>query len=403
MMQVPLHSMQRGLAFYTFSLGFRPFFLLSGLFAALTVPLWAYMYATGYTPGGVWMDGVVWHAHEMVFGYTAAVIAGFLLTAVPNWTKARPVKAWPLATLAALWLAGRIGMFWVGVVPWSGIVDILFLPAIALSLLPAVIRAQSYRNVVFFFILATLSLCNLGIHLDMAVALADGPDARTLLYATVHLVALMIIIFGGRVVPMFTRNALKLKGQDIDVKVPQIYEYATLAATFATVPAIGLASGYPYACGGVLLLAGVLNLIRMSFWHTTKTLRMPIVWILHAGYFWVTVGYLAEGYAMLVDSSLYPLALHVLSLGGIGTMTLAMMTRVSLGHTGRPLQVSGWITAAYIVLQAAILVRGLGGWMLPEAYVQTVVLAAAGWTFAFAVFSTVYFPILLRPRADEKA
>lgn len=401
-MQVPLYSMRHGMWRYLFTLGFRPFFLLAGVFAALSIPLWGYMYATGFLPVAAWPDSMVWHGHEMVFGYTAAVIGGFLLTAVPNWTKARPVRAWPLALLAGIWLAGRFAMLGVEASPvLVGMVDMAFLPAVALSLLPAVLRAQSYRNVVFFFILAFLTACNLGIHLGMAGRGMEVMDARSLLYLAVHLVALMIIIFGGRVVPMFTRNALKLKGCDVGVAVPSLLEKAVLVVSVAAVPAAALVAVSPRICGGILLLAGIANLVRMVFWHGGKTLRMPIVWILHAGYGWIAVGLLLEGMALLTEESLFPVALHVLTMGGIGTMTLAMMTRVSLGHTGRPLQVSGWITAAYLVLQAGIVVRTVGGWLLPEFYLLTVLVAAAGWTFAFSVFSAVYLPILVRPRADE--
>ena len=178
-----------------------------------------------------------------------------------------------------------------------------------------------------------------------------------------------------------------------------MWEKTVLVLSVASIPAAALASSFPWLCGGVLLLAGVGNLGRMLFWHADKTLRMPIVWILHAGYGWISLGYLLEGLALLTDAGLYSLALHVLTMGGIGTMTLAMMTRVSLGHTGRPLQVSGWITAAYLALQAGILVRTLGGWLWPELYVPTVLVAAGAWGFAFTVFSVVYVPILLRPRA----
>jgi len=395
--------MRHGMWFYMFSLGFRPFFLLAGMFAAVAVPLWGFMYATGALPFAIWPDSVVWHGHELVFGYTGAVIAGFLLTAVPNWTKARPVRAWPLAMLAAIWLAGRVAMLEAEAYPLAAaIVDLAFLPAIALSLLPAVMRAQSYRNVVFFFILAFLSVCNLGVHMDMNGAGIEGFEARILLYGAVHLIALMIVIFGGRVVPMFTRNALKLKGQDVNVSVPAVYEKAVIGLSVLAIPAVVLAAVWPMVCGMVLLLAGMANLGRMFFWQGAKTLNMPIVWVLHAGYFWIALGYLVEGYALLGDSSLYALALHVMTMGGIGTMTLAMMTRVSLGHTGRPLEVSGWITAAYVVLQLAIVLRAFGGWLLPEFYVASVGGAALGWGFAFAVFSRVYFPILLRPRADER-
>ena len=396
--------MQRGFWFYFLSLGFRPFFLLAGAYGSLSILLWAAMYATGHAPTSIWPDTVTWHAHEMLFGYTSAVIGGFLLTAVPNWTKARPVKAWPLALLVSIWLAGRLGMFWSGSYPFiAATADLLFLPAIAISLLPSVIRAQSYRNVVFFFILAFMSFCNLGIHLAMSGRTLNFTDTRTLLLLAVFLIGLMITIFGGRVVPMFTRNALKLNAKQIEVKVPRIVEIMAISSSAAALPAAALSYHHPLTCGMVLLVAGASNLARMAFWSGHKTWTMPIVWILHAGYFWLSLGYLLVGLSLVRNEFISSLALHVFTMGGIGTLTLAMMSRVSLGHTGRPLEVSSWITSAYIALQVGIIIRVGGGFIYPDAYLQTVMLAALSWCYAFGVFTLVYIPILCRPRYDEKS
>ena len=399
---VPLHSMRKGFLFYFFSLGFRPFFLLSGLYAGLALAIWLFLYMEGLAPDSLWADTAVWHGHEMIFGYTAGVIGGFLLTAVPNWTKARPVRAWPLACLVALWLAGRGAMLLIGHWPFLAVLlDGAFLPALAISLFPAVMKAQSYRNLVFFLILSALSLCNVLIHMMMSWDMEFLLDARTLLYTAIHLVALMIIVFGGRVVPMFTRNALKVKRVELTMAVPDALELTTLMYSTLAVPAVLFMTVLPMETGVILAMCGILNLARLGFWHGGKTFRMPIVWVLHAGYFWLSLGILLEGIALMVRPDLYSLALHTLTMGGIGTMTLAMMTRVSLGHTGRPLAVSKAVTFSYLLLQAGIALRVAGGLFLPEDYMLTVIVSGICWITSFTIFSIIYLPILFRPRADE--
>lgn len=386
--------------YYLFSLGFRTFFLGAGLYAVWSLAVWMFVYLTGAAVPHLWDDGMVWHAHEMIYGFTAAVIAGFLLTAVPNWTKARPIRAWPLMVLVGLWLLGRVAMHGTLPVSWEVIaaLDMAFLPAVGLSLLPAVVRGRNVRNYVFFVILGLLTVLNGLVHAGMQGHVL-WLDANQALRAGVFLISLMVVIFGGRVVPMFTRNALKVVGTEVTMPVYALLEKVAVGSVFGLVCLALIGLGESSLMGWLAVFAGILNATRLAGWHGHRTLTMPIVWVLHVGYGWIALGYLAYGLALLLDTSLTLVALHILTMGGIGTMTLAMMSRVSLGHTGHKLQAAKAVVAAYVLLQVAVLVRitgGLGG----LDYSLSVAFSGTLWSVAFALFSVAYLPILLRPRAD---
>jgi uncharacterized protein involved in response to NO len=382
-----------------FTVGFRPFFLAASIYSACALMGWVLIYVWDIRVPHAWDDGMAWHAHEMLYGFAAAVIGGFLLTAVPNWTKNRPVQAWPLMCLLALWLAGRLVMH-AAALPWqlTAAVDMLFLPALGASLLPAVMRGRSVRNYVFFGIIGVLTLLNGIVHADMH-GMNLWLDASQALRTAVFLVALMIVIFGGRVIPAFTRNALKMAGKDVEIRsVPRLEQMS--AACVALVAALSLCGrGETEPAGVVAMVAGALLLVRMAGWHGVRTLGMPIVWILHAGYLWIALGMLAYGAAILFKPSLDLVALHMLTIGGIGTMTLAMMSRVSLGHTGRALRAADAVVAAYVILQLAVLMRMAGGIGFVD-YTLSVAASGTMWSAAFGIFAVVYLPILLRPRAD---
>lgn len=383
-----------------FSVGFRPFFLAASLYATCALMEWVLSYGWGIHLARTWDDGMVWHAHEMLFGFLAAVIGGFLLTAVPNWTKARPVQDWPLKILLSLWLAGRIAMHVGGTMPWPLVaaVDMVFLPAIAVSLLPAVVNGRSVRNYVFFAIIGVLTLLNGMIHAGMH-GTALWLDPNEALRASVFLIVLMIAILGGRLIPMFTRNALRLAGSEVEMNVPPMVDSLSVASV-GLVAGLSLCGfGEDAPAGLVSMVAGVLLLVRMAGWHGHKTTGMPIVWILHLAYGWIALGLLAYGGAILFKPSLDLVALHMLTIGGIGTMTLAMMSRVSLGHTGRALRAADAIVAAYIILQLAVLVRIAGGVSMMD-YSHSVAASGIMWSVAFGLFAVVYLPILVRPRAD---
>lgn len=388
--------------FPLFSIGFRPFFLAAGLYAAWSAVAWICFYVRGAEPPHIWDDMAAWHGHEMLFGFVAAVVAGFLLTAVPNWTKARPIRAWPLAVMVGVWFAGRLAMhgYFPGSATVAAAIDVLFLPMLGLSLLPAIIRGHSTRNVVFFILIALLTAMNTIIHAGMAGI--DLPlDPQQALTSSIFIVIQMIAVFAGRIIPLFTRNALKVAGIGFIARSWPALDALSLGSVAILVLCALAGQADTQLAGAVALAAGVLNIIRMAPWNGHQAFRMPIVLVLHAGYVWIALGLTAYGYALLLAPSLQWPALHVLTIGGIGTMTLAMMSRVALGHTGRTILASKPMVAVYALLQLAVLVRIAGGLGWID---YTVSVAGAGWSWsaAFAIFSVIHLPILTRPRADGR-
>jgi uncharacterized protein involved in response to NO len=381
-------------------LGFRPFFLLSALYAiaALAAVLGALAF-------GAWPSDALplgrWHGHEMLFGFVAAAIAGFLLTAVPTWTGTPPIRGGLLAALAGLWVLGRVVMLpWLALhgTAWT-LVDAAFFPALALSIGSALVRARNYRNFQFMLVLFVLALAD-----AWFLAAASGllaPPAFDPLRLAANLVMLMIAVVGGRIVPLFTRNALAARGVRCTFAPLPWLDRAALAAVVAVVAADVVLpntriAGWLAALGAVLLAA------RMSRWHGHRTLSMPIVWILHAGYAWLPVALALKAVWLLSAAPWAVNWLHALTAGAFGTMVLGVMSRVALGHSGRPLVVARPITAAYLLVIAGALLRVAAPTVLPEHYVAVMVAALCAWAAGFALFLVVYTPILIAPRAAAR-
>ncbi len=372
--------------------GFRVLFLLAGLWGTLSVPLWL----------GIWMgvvdypgrfDPVTWHVHEMMFGYVGAALGGFLLTAVPNWTGRAPVRGIPLALLALTWLAGRAAVWWsaeIGPVS-AALADLAFLGALTVLVGHAIIAARNWRNLPMLVGLAAMVAANARFH-GSAASGGEGGDAAVRL--AIAVMALLLTLVGGRIVPGFTRNWLARQAGS-GVAVPIVwFDRSTLAAT-ATALIAWMAAGSSTAAGVLLSAAGVLNFVRLARWHGWKTMGEPLVTILHAGYLWLALGLLLLGLSMLTSRVSEPLALHVLSIGAFGTMTLAVMTRAILGHTGRALHAGPGTVAIYGLATLAVLARAAF-----EVAPDLLLLWAAGgsWALALALFTAVYAPMLLRPR-----
>jgi uncharacterized protein involved in response to NO len=378
--------------------GFRPFFLGAAIYAVIGMGAWfAYLSGRGDLPSGD-LAPSVWHAREMIFGYAIAVVAGFFLTAVPNWTSTRPLAGAPLGLLAAVWLAGRIAVGAGDAAgPWpAAAVDLAFLPALALATVPAIVRARKPQNLVFVALLAVLWAADVLVHLEALGYAADtGGIGVRLAVATL---ALMIAIVGGRVVPAFTGNALALAGVEGGVTRRPPADRAALLLCAAVVVADLVLPATEIA--GVLALAAALALgLRMVGWRTGATLRQPILWVLHLGYVWLIAGYAAKGLAELGGLLPETVALHALTVGAIGTMTLAIMSRAALGHTGRALVAPRLTVIAYLLVSAAALVRVIGAEVLPGSAPSANLLAAALWSSAFAFFVVDYGPILVRREA----
>jgi uncharacterized protein involved in response to NO len=377
--------------------GFRPFFLLAAAFAAAIIPLWLLALRGVIHPGGA-LDPITWHAHEMVFGFAVAVIAGFLLTAVGNWTaRETAVGPWLLA-LAGLWLAGRVALLAGPALPARLVaaVDLAFLPALAVALGRPIVQTKNHRNLVMIVVLAALWLCNLVIHLD-GLGVLPGLRRRGSLVA-VDVVVAVILIMAGRIFPMFTRNATRVESI---ASTPALDVAALLS--FAAVIAADAADLAAPALPVVLALAAALAAARTLRWGARHSLPHPLLWILHVGYLWIPLG-LALRAASSLTARVPPSAgTHALTAGAIGGLTLGMMARVSLGHTGRPLVAPRAVVAAFYAITAAALLRVFTPIAAPSLYPASLQLAGALWTFAFAAYLVTYAPMHFAPRPDGKA
>ena len=361
------------------SFGFRPFFLLAGLLAALAVPVWLWAWWTGAALSSDW------HGHEMLFGYAGAVIAGYMIVAGANWTGHYPVAGWPVAALAALWLAGRAAMPLGG---WAEAVDAAFLPLFAALLWREQLAAANWRSLAPCLVVSALALADLGFHLR-GVRPGLGEAA---LRAGIALVAFLIALMGGRLVPSFTRNWLARHRITPEPAPQSALDRAALALAGAGLAAWVAAPESRAA--GVLLVAGGTGLaLRLARWRGRAAAREGMVAILHLGYAWCALGVAALG-----ASVLWPVpqtaALHALTAGAIGVMTLAMMTRTARSHTGRARQADPPTLAIYALVNLAALARVAAS----LAGSQALMLASAiCWTGAFALFVAVYGPILAGP------
>jgi uncharacterized protein involved in response to NO len=378
-----------------FSVGLRPFFLFSALWAAIAAPLWLYAFLSG---GPV---GLSWHVHEMLFGYTGAVVVGFLLTAVPNWTGRLPVVGTPLALLFGLWLAGRAAMLAMALnadlatEAWPLIIDGLFLFAMAGVVWREVLAGQNWRNVPVAVMVTLFALANAGFHLEAGA----GGVANLSTRLGLAVVTLLIAVIGGRVTPSFTRNWQTKRGGPLPAVAGRL-DVVTLAVTAVGLVAWSVAPTHP-AAGALLLAAGGLNLVRLIRWRGDATMAEPLVWILHLGYLWLAAGLVFTGLSVAAPGLVPPsVGVHALTAGAIGVMTLAIMTRASRGHTGRP-QAAGRIEVLiYVLIKAAALTRVTGG-LLPTLYQPLLMVSAGLWSAAFLAFVVVYGPMLLSPRPDR--
>jgi uncharacterized protein involved in response to NO len=378
--------------FALWNLGFRPFYLLAGVFATLAVPAWIAQYA-GWLGGYTIVDGPLWHAHEMIFGYAFAVIVGFLFTAGRNWANQPTPAGAMLAAIAALWIAARVLVF----TPYAlaaAACDTLFAICAAAGIAVPLVRGANRRNYFFVALLLGLGLANLAFHLGMA-GLLDLP-LQASLQAGLDLVLFIMVVMGGRVIPMFTMNGVR---GAVCVRLPWIERLAPgsilllLAADVIGAPDIAIAI--------VAAAAAAANAARLVLWRPWLTLRTPIVWILHCGYAWIAIALLLRA---LAAAGPVPagLAVHALTVGAVGGLTLGMMTRTSLGHTGRPLKAGRAELFCYAAVQLAALARVFLPLAFPSLYLQAVIGSGLLWSAAFGVFTLAYWPILSRSRADGK-
>ena len=373
------------------NLGFRPFFLMAGSFAALGILLWIAQLA-GLTGTGIYA-GPQWHAHEMIFGYAFAVIVGFLFTAVRNWTGRPTPSGRTLMGIAAVWLAGRV----LALTPWyalAAVTDAIFAIAAAAGIAVPLLKSGNRRNYFFVVLLIGLGMADFAFWLGFSGMIAI--DVNRWLRVALDLVLFVMVVVGGRVIPMFTGNAVAGASPK---RVPWLEKIALgsviamIGADAAVLPGSALA-----ALAGV---AAVAHAARLLLWQPWGTLARPILWILHASYGWI-VAHLALRCLAAVDLVPTSIAAHALTVGAIGGLTLGMMTRVARGHTGLPLATSTAELLAYAGIQLAAFSRVFVPLIMPQWHLAAVVGSGLAWSAAFTIFTVAFWPVLVRPRVDGR-
>ena len=377
--------------FALWRLGFRPFYLLASIFAAVSILLWIGEYASVLP--NVYLRDPVWHAHEMLFGYTIAVIVGFLFTAGRNWTGQPTPTGALLAGYALLWVAGRL----VALTPYpvaAAVVNAAFPIAAAAGLAVPLARSRNRRNYFFVALLVLLGLVTLAVHLAR-VDIVTLPQ-RASLQVGLDAVLFIIAVMGGRVIPMFTNNGIPGLRATRNASVEKLALgglLLLLASDVLAAPARVIAA--------LAIAVAIVHAVRWWLWQPWRTTSAPLVWVLHAAYAWVVV-YLVLRALAEWGVIAPPLATHALTIGVIGGMTIGMMTRTARGHSGRPLVADRFEVACYLLVQLAAIVRVFGGIALPDLYRATVVISGLCWSAAFALYAARYWPILTRPRLDGK-
>ncbi len=379
-----------------FSAGFRLFFLLAALWACLALPVSLVLFSgRGQLPAAI--APAVWHVHEMTFGFGAAAVAGFLLTAIPNWTGRMPLQGTRLALLALFWIAGRATFLAAGKIdPSTGaILDLAFPFVFLAAIAREIFGGRNWRNLPMLGALSLLLAGNLLVHLEFLGVSQTAETGNRLGVATL---LMLISLIGGRIIPSFTRNWLaKYRPGN---SMPASFGAADRAALAITAFALMVWVFAPEAAAApwLQLAAGIALGIRLARWRGAAALREPLLWVLHVGYAW-----LAFGFLLLAFNSFEPLlppatALHALTIGAIGTMTLAVMTRASLGHTGRALVAGPGTALIYLLVTLAAILRLLAP-LAGVRYFAVLTCAGAAWSAAFGLFVLLYGPVLMSPRA----
>lgn len=376
-------------------MGFRPFFLGAGVMALILMVLWSASTAGLWLPGGS-TGTPAWHGHEMLFGYTAAVVAGFLLTAVRNWTGMETATGNVLVLLALLWLGARVVRLFDSSIALglAALADVSFLLALALVIARPILASGQRHNTGFPLILMAMAVAGLLVDLDRLGLVQGG--AHQGVTVGLYLVLALIAVISGRVIPFFTGGPLP----SLQIQRNAVLDWAAITSipVVATVDLLGSPPLFMVPAAGA---AALLHGLRQRGWKPLQTRGVPLLWVLHLGYAWMVVGFALKTAAAsgLVAPNL---ALHAFTVGVIGTFTLGMMARVALGHTGRPLQPAGLTVAAFGAINLAAATRSLLPAVAPTWYPDLLILSGVLWILAFAAFLYVYAPILWQPRADGR-
>lgn len=371
--------------------GFRPFFLAAGVWAALAILFWVPLY-TGQLTAATFFSPLDWHVHEMLYGYVAATVAGFLLTAIPNWTGRLPVSGWPLGLLALLWFAGRVAVLASGKIGGitAAAIDVSFLATLGAVAAREIIAGKNWRNLRVLIILGVLIAGNVVFHAEVLTKGAADYGIRL----AVSSVVLLIMLIGGRIVPSFTNNWLVRNNPGrLPVPFSRFDAVALASSVLALVAWIALPAHV--VTGALLMLAGVLQAVRLARWAGDRTFADRLVLVLHVAYTFVPLGFLLIGAAALSSEVPPSAGIHAWTAGAIGMMTLAVMTRATLGHTGQPLQASPLTQGIYALVLISALLR------IVAAFTGSIILIeVAGflWVAAFICFVLLYGPLLARKK-----
>lgn len=383
-----------------FGLAFRPFFLFGACFGSFAVLIWA-LTLNGSVSLPLYGGAIFWHIHEMLFGFTSAIIVGFLLTAVQTWTGVQSVNGRYLFVLFFCWLAARISFVSGDTLPeiWMVAVDMAFLWLAAFFLSIPLIKANQTRNLFFVPVLVLLSICNGMMHGGLLTQDHDliVRGTRTALIT----IAILMLVIGGRIIPMFTANGTGTR------KVANIILLDRIALTSAWLVMLIYLMDWggllPQALfGGLLLFAGIVNLARCVRWRFWITFGNPLLWPLHLAYGFICLAFLLLGFDLIEKGQTSSVSWHVLTVGGIGLLVLAMISRVSLGHTGRALQAPRLMLPAFILIVSSALIRTFFPSIFPDSYMNAIYISAILWAIAYGIFVISYCSMLVRPRVDNK-
>jgi uncharacterized protein involved in response to NO len=375
------------------SYGFRPFVFMGTLYAGLAILAWLPLFY-GWLETSSLFAPVDWHIHEMLFGYLAAVMTGFLLTAIPNWTGRLPVQGMPLLVLVLIWLAGRLAVYFSGHIGWmaAAIIDCAFLLAVVLAAATEIVAGRNWRNLKVLIPVTVLLAANVVFHAEAHFSGISDISRRLGIGAAI----LLITIIGGRIIPSFTRNWLVRENPG---RLPVPFNRFDAAAIGLSALALALWAFLPArgVTGLALLAAAIVNVMRLGRWAGDRTFRDPLVVILHVAYAFIPLGMLLAALAILYPETVAPAAaMHAFGVGAIGAMTLAVMVRATLGHTGRALRAgkAGCFVFAAILIAAVVRIAAAlgvpGDWPIH--------LAACAWAAAFLGFAVLYGPMIMRPR-----
>lgn len=384
--------------FALFNLGFRPFFLGASIFAVVSIVLWMFVYFSNGVTSIEHITASQWHAHEMLYGYGMAVVAGFLLTAVKNWTGIPTLFDKPLAILFSLWCIARVlFLFGTTFLPWAAGADLLFGLMLLVAITLPIIKAKQWIQLAVVVKVLLLLLGNLVFFLGYFGVLTNG-----MLYAingAVLLFISLILMIGRRVIPFFIERGTEVRVQLKQYKWLDISILVVFLALFLNVIFIQA----PYLTTALAWSLFALNGFRLCNWHTAGIWRVPLLWSLYLSAWFINVGFML--FALQAENNtLSILTLHLFTIGGIGLITLSMMSRVALGHTGRDIRTpSPWIKVAFFCLIASVVFRVLVPMMTIQFYTVWVLVSAVFWALGFAIYTAIYMPILLRPRADGAA